>query len=51
MRYRELFGHLGFEVGIEIEKENVKVVAAPMLRYSPHVLLRTWSNRCCVGPL
>ncbi len=38
MRYRELFGHLGFEVGIEIEKENVKVVAAPMLRYSPHVL-------------
>jgi glycosyltransferase involved in cell wall biosynthesis len=38
MRYREIFGHLGFEVGIEIDKEKVKVVAAPMLRYSPHVL-------------
>jgi dolichol-phosphate mannosyltransferase len=38
MRYRELFGHLGFEVGIEMGEQQVKVVAAPMLRYSPHVL-------------
>jgi hypothetical protein len=38
MRYREIFGHLGFEVGIEMGEPTVKVVAAPMLRYSPHVL-------------
>jgi putative flippase GtrA len=38
MRYREIFGHLGFEVGIEMGEPTVKVVAAPMLRFSPHVL-------------
>ena len=38
MRYREIFGHLGFEVGIEMGDPTVKVVAAPMLRFSPHVL-------------
>jgi dolichol-phosphate mannosyltransferase len=38
MRYREIFGHLGFEVGIEMGEQKVDVVAAPMLRYSPHVL-------------
>ncbi len=38
MRYREIFGHLGFEVGIEMGDQTVNVIAAPMLRYSPHVL-------------
>ena len=38
MRYREIFGHLGFEVGIEMGEPTVKIVAAPMLRFSPHVL-------------
>jgi putative flippase GtrA len=38
MRYREILGHLGFEIGIEMGEPTVKVVAAPMLRYSPHVL-------------
>jgi glycosyltransferase involved in cell wall biosynthesis len=38
MRYREIFGHLGFEIGIEMGEPTVKVMAAPMLRYSPHVL-------------
>jgi dolichol-phosphate mannosyltransferase len=38
MRYREIFGHLGFEVGIEMGEQKVNVVAAPMLRRSPHVL-------------
>jgi dolichol-phosphate mannosyltransferase len=38
MRYREIFGHLGFEVGIEMGEQKVDVVAAPMLRRSPHVL-------------
>jgi dolichol-phosphate mannosyltransferase len=37
MRYREIFGPLGFEVGIEMG-EPVNVVASPMLRLSPHVL-------------
>jgi dolichol-phosphate mannosyltransferase len=38
MRYREIFGHFGFEVGIEMKEPFVKVVAAPMLGLSPHVL-------------
>ncbi len=38
MRYREIFGHAGFEVGIEMGEEMVKVMAAPMLNLSPHVL-------------
>ena len=38
MRYREIFGHAGFEVGIEMGEGMVKVVAAPMLNLSPHVL-------------
>jgi dolichol-phosphate mannosyltransferase len=38
MRYREILGHLGFEVGIEMGEQTVDIVAAPMLRYSPHVL-------------
>jgi putative flippase GtrA len=37
LRYRELFGPLGFEIGIEMG-EQVKVVASPALRLSPHVL-------------
>jgi dolichol-phosphate mannosyltransferase len=38
MRYREIFGHLGFEVGIQMGEQKVDVVATPMLRRSPHVL-------------
>lgn len=38
MNYHEIFGHLGFEVGIEMADQNVDVTASPMLRYSPHVL-------------
>ena len=37
LRYREMFGHLGFEVGIQMG-EQVDVVASPSLRLSPHVL-------------
>ena len=37
MRYREMFGHIGFEVGIEMG-ETVNVVASPILKRSPHVL-------------
>jgi dolichol-phosphate mannosyltransferase len=37
LRYREMFGHIGFEVGIWMG-EQVDVVASPLLRLSPHVL-------------
>lgn len=37
LRYSEIFGHLGFEVGIKMG-EQVEVVASPSLRLSPHVL-------------
>ncbi len=37
MRYREVFGHAGFEVGIEMG-DSVNVVASPMMKLSPHVL-------------
>jgi putative flippase GtrA len=37
LRFREIFGHLGFEVGIWMG-ERVNVVASPLLRLSPHVL-------------
>ncbi|NJD58344.1 MAG: glycosyltransferase family 2 protein [Anaerolineae bacterium] len=37
LRFREIFGHLGFEVGIWMG-DQVNVVASPLLRYSPHVL-------------
>lgn len=37
IRYREVLGHLGFEVGIQMG-DPVDVVASPLLRYSPHVL-------------
>ena len=37
LRFREMFGHVGFEVGIWMG-ECVDVVASPLLRYSPHVL-------------
>ncbi len=37
MRYREILGHIGFEVGIEMG-ETVNVVASPILGLSPHVL-------------
>ncbi len=37
LRYREVFGHMGFEVGIWMG-EQVNVVASPLLRLSPHVL-------------
>ena len=35
--YKEIFGHLGFEVGIELG-EPIAVVVSPALRRSPHVL-------------
>jgi glycosyltransferase involved in cell wall biosynthesis len=38
MNYREIFGRLGFEVGITMVGDDVKVTASPSLRYSPHVL-------------
>jgi dolichol-phosphate mannosyltransferase len=37
LRYRELFGRLGFEVGIEMG-DQIKVIASSALRLSPHVL-------------
>ncbi len=37
LRYREIFGHIGFEVGIQMG-EQVDVVASPTLVLSPHVL-------------
>jgi dolichol-phosphate mannosyltransferase len=37
IHYREIFGPLGFEVGIEMG-EPINVVATPGLRLSPHVL-------------
>ena len=37
MRYKEILGPLGFEVGIEMG-DTVNVVATPMLSLSPHVL-------------
>lgn len=37
IRYREIFGRLGFEVGIELG-EQVNVVVSPALNFSPHVL-------------
>jgi len=37
LRFREIFGHMGFEVGIWMG-DQVNVVASPLLRYSPHVL-------------
>jgi dolichol-phosphate mannosyltransferase len=37
IRYREILGHLGFEAGIQMG-DQVDVIAAPLLRYSPHVL-------------
>lgn len=38
MRYRELFGSLGFEAGIEIGPSGIKVISSPSLHHSPHVL-------------
>ncbi len=37
IRYGEIFGHLGFEIGIEMG-DPINVVASPSLRLSPHVL-------------
>ncbi len=37
LHYREIFGHIGFEIGIEMG-ERIDVVASPSLRLSPHVL-------------
>jgi len=37
MRFSEIFGHLGFEVGITM-KDQIDVVASPALNLSPHVL-------------
>ncbi len=37
LRFREMLGHIGFEVGIWMG-EQVDVIASPLLRYSPHVL-------------
>ncbi len=38
MNYHEIFGNLGFGVGIESTSNGVDVIASPSLRYSPHVL-------------
>ncbi len=38
MHYKEIFGHLGFEVGIEMKGQDVEVLASSTLKYSPHVL-------------
>jgi len=38
MNYHEIFGRLGFEIGIEMKDQQVEVIASPTLRYSPHVL-------------
>ncbi len=38
LSYREIFGNLGFSVGIEMKEDRVEVVASPSLRLSPHVL-------------
>ncbi len=38
LSYHELFGHLGFEVGIEMIDDKVEIVASPSLHMSPHVL-------------
>jgi dolichol-phosphate mannosyltransferase len=35
--YQEIFGHAGFEVGIQMG-EQVKIIASPSLGFSPHVL-------------
>ena len=37
LRYREILGHMGFEVGIQMG-EQVDVTASPPLALSPHVL-------------
>ena len=37
LHYRDVFGHIGFEVGIQFG-DQVDVVATPLLRLSPHVL-------------
>jgi dolichol-phosphate mannosyltransferase len=37
LHYSELFGRIGFEIGIEMG-EHIDVVASPSLRLSPHVL-------------
>ena len=37
LRFREVFGYLGFDVGIELS-EPIDVVVSPALRRSPHVL-------------
>jgi dolichol-phosphate mannosyltransferase len=38
MYYSEMFGHLGFEVSLDLGKDPIDVVASPMLKLSPHVL-------------
>jgi len=38
MNYREIFGRMGFEVGINMDDQRVDVTASPTLRFSPHVL-------------
>ncbi len=37
LRFHEIFGHLGFEVGITMG-DQVKIVANPLMKLSPHVL-------------
>jgi putative flippase GtrA len=37
IHYSEIFGHFGFEIGIEMG-DPITVVASPALRFSPHVL-------------
>jgi hypothetical protein len=38
MNYHEIFGNLGFGVGIGMDDKVVDVIASSSLRYSPHVL-------------
>jgi hypothetical protein len=49
LRFREFFGHVGFEVGIWMG-EQVKVVASLLLRLSPHVLYTNVVVQFCAGP-
>ena len=38
LSYREIFGDLGFSIGIDLTNEPIEIVASPSLRMSPHVL-------------
>ena len=46
LHFQELPGHIGFEVGIGIG-DQINVVAAPLLAFSPHVLFTTAKTCNC----